>query len=882
MTTATTTRPTPHTPWSSHSHSRPQQKPSTTPLAPSARTPASVGQSMPPPLLSSKIRSPVKPDFRSPSPNYFGFVVDASNKPIDSIAGGHTKSGRSPPSSVVRSKATTSPKVVPIESNSEFELFRRQSESNSFSLGHGNLPHFSMSGSSERIPTLKNLAAEDEAELASPMSLVTERTAPTMQDHPQGNMENDEQTWLQKSSGTAPREAPSFFDLPPSESPSIQPSKRNQISYIDDRHPRLSLPQNRLDLPSPPVHHAPSRADTLPPSLKTDGPVMVNSQDLATLMNSVSSDRLLLLDLRVSPQFALSRIKGALNLCIPTTLLKRPSYNVQKLADTFTQDREKAKFSQWRDVDYIILYDANSPQLKDATSSVNTLKKFTHEGWQGGSYIVRGGFLDFSRKYPSLIDKRVGNEDDNSNKTNLSIDSKMAGAMPVAGGCPMPSTKTAANPFFGNIRQNMDLIGGVGQMSIKQPAGLTDRILEELPAWIRIAADETDKGMIVSERFLKIEKAEQQRMQKALSTHVSYGSPTTRSPQSVQIAGIEKGTKNRYKDMLPYDHSRVRLQNVASGGCDYINASHVKAKWSNRHYIAAQAPVPATFEDFWRVIWEQDIRVIVMLTAETEGGQRKSHPYWLPDSYGSLKLKALSEKRVSLDSSSNLSPSFKSPITSPQDRPGMGRRRATNPLGVATQDTAPSPTSEVPHVTIRKMGLSHTAHPFSPLHEITQLHYSSWPDFGAPAHPAHVLSLVEHCNAMVRDYAGVDGKNPNMPAKEAERPIMVHCSAGCGRTGTFCTIDSVLDILKRQRMAASRDVRTGDSQDEMDIDEEDWVKRDDVDLVTKTVEDLRLQRLSMVQTLRQFVLCYETVLEWLVKEMPEKLKKEGLRRSYQG
>ena len=271
-----------------------------------------------------------------------------------------------------------------------------------------------------------------------------------------------------------------------------------------------------------------------------------------------------------------------------------------------------------------------------------------------------------------------------------------------------------------------------------------------------------------------------------------------------------------------------------------------------------------------------------MLTAESEGGQRKCHPYWLPDNYGPLKLKALSEKRVSLESSSRLSPSIKAQAASSSDRPGVGRRRATNPLGATLQDEAPLPTSDIPHVIIRRLTLSHSAYPFLPLREITQLQYSSWPDFGSPAHPSHVLGLVEHCNDIVRNYAGSEGQNAQLPAKEGERPMVVHCSAGCGRTGTFCTVDSVVDILKRQKMGSSDKRKSEDSRDEMDVDEEDWIKQDDVDLVAKTVEDLRLQRLSMVQTLRQYVLCYETVLEWLVKEMPEKLKKEGSRRSYQG
>lgn len=160
----------------------------------------------------------------------------------------------------------------------------------------------------------------------------------------------------------------------------------------------------------------------------------------------------------------------------------------------------------------------------------------------------------------------------------------------------MPNTKSAANPFFGSIRQNMDLIGGVGQMPVKLPSGLKESALTRIPTWLRKVLSENDKGKTVADRFLGIEKAEQHRMQKALSGNVTYGSPDPLSPETVQIAGIEKGTKNRYKDMLPYDHSRVKLQGVESGGCDYVNASHIKAQWSNRHYIASQAPVPATFQ----------------------------------------------------------------------------------------------------------------------------------------------------------------------------------------------------------------------------------------------------------------------------------------------
>ena len=252
-----------------------------------------------------------------------------------------------------------------------------------------------------------------------------------------------------------------------------------------------------------------------------------------------------------------------------------------------------------------------------------------------------------------------------------------------------------------------------------------------------------------------------------------------------------------------------------------------------------------------------------MLTAESEGGQLKCHPYWKSADYGLLQVKALSEKRVLLPYSRD---SLR--LSSSHERPDMGRRRSTNPTSTGGDD--------MPHLTIHKLAVSHAGHPFAPLREITQLQYPCWPDFGVPAHPAHVLGLIDQCNAIVRSYSNTN--DPSEPEPPGQRPVMVHCSAGCGRTGTFCTVDSVLDMLKRQRRK-----RAGRAQqDVLDLDQESWVDRDDVDLVAKTVEDLRDQRLSMVQSLRQFVLCYETVLEWMVRQETDTSHvggEEGARRS---
>jgi protein tyrosine phosphatase len=258
-----------------------------------------------------------------------------------------------------------------------------------------------------------------------------------------------------------------------------------------------------------------------------------------------------------------------------------------------------------------------------------------------------------------------------------------------------------------------------------------------------------------------------------------------------------------------------------------------------------------------------------MLTAETEGGQLKCHPYWSGKEYGAYKLKALSEKKVSLE------PHHHRRSTTRQD---SGRRRANT-----SAESLPPPiaAAEPPYVIVRKFTLSHSSQPFVPMREITQLHYSSWPDFGAPAQPSHLLGLVELSNSIQRaSFSRSQTASPGADEPEdspAAKPMLVHCSAGCGRTGTFCTVDSVLDMLKRQKNVHRSGVTPMDAEPSNPMEfaskgkfaennDDDWIFNSSLDLVQKTVEDFRRQRISMVQSLRQFVLCYETVLEWVSQQ----------------
>jgi len=899
---------------------------------------------------------------KTPSPNYFGLVVeeDAANYGINSDAGRHAKQNWS-----------YQEREVPLEEDPRLESFRKQSDTNNFKFGQAGhtLTRISTDG---RVPTLRSLTdanVSDSSPDRHPMSAGGRLTS-QLESSEEDEMEVDhEPEQVNGTSGHLIGDAPSFFDMQISSSPvpSSRPILRHPLSSTDARHPHGSLPQTRVTTPVTSGAAIKPRSDTLPASIDTDAPKLINVAELQKLLALDTNHNILLLDLRVSPQYAMGRIRGALNLCIPTTLLKRPAFNVQKLADTFNAEEDKAKFSRWQEASHIIVYDAASLQLKDATSSVNTLKKFRTEGYKGKICIIQGGFNVVSRQRPDLVHKPGSGLSSRRPGMTLSIGGQPTGSPPngslqVAGGCQMPSSQDQpANPFFGNIRQNMDLIDGVGQMEIKRPSHLSQNNLRGLPTWLRDVVDEDDAGKAVSDRFLKIERAEQTRMQRALSTKVEYGTPMPRAKLDsdakdgkVQVAGIEKGTKNRYKDMLPFEHSRVHLKHTYSDSCDYINASHVSPAWSNRHYIAAQAPIPATFRDFWRVIWEQDVRVIVMLTAETENGQMKCHRYWTPDTYGDFKIKQLSEKKVGLELPSPpsfLDPSRKAsmPLSQLHNQRSF-QRRATLALNPEDTDrpTMPGSEKEPPFCILRKFTISNVQQPFAPMREISQIMYTSWPDLGAPAEASELLGLVEEVGRVVRgSNAGGNASKPDqptpntlrraneeaskLPAADGERPVLVHCSAGCGRTGTFVTVDSVCDMLRRQRMvavnrrapitnpkirvgvpssnsrdaeinpmdmamsqssSAQMDVDNPDSDeddhdddnddDDKDLNDQGWVQRDDIDLIEKTVTELRTQRISMVQNLRQFTLCYESVLEWLVREMPERFRRENFRKSFQG
>ncbi len=359
-----------------------------------------------PPLMSTQPRSPRPlPGRKSSSPNYFGLVGEPTLKHQESHHAGHVRSNHSPSSSNVCPPATLSSMEPSLDANPEYEAFRTRSEATRFNLGHGNLSHFSMNSGQRPNPGRNNNSSQ--LNRSTPRSPRTIPVSSPAEQEEADKMELDTASFSREPpqppsqpSQTSKSDAISFFDLPRQDSPANLPPSdtttpsRTQLSHLDNKHPRLSLPHNRVNPPSPSAFQKQRahRAETLPVSLDKDCPAIITPPYLIDLLNS-SAKEVLLLDLRVYPQYSQSRISGAINLCIPTTLLKRPSFNVQKLADTFTNEDEKKIFARWKECKYIVAYDACSLQLKDATSAVNTFKKFSNEGWSGHSLIVRGGYL---------------------------------------------------------------------------------------------------------------------------------------------------------------------------------------------------------------------------------------------------------------------------------------------------------------------------------------------------------------------------------------------------------------------------------------------------------------------------------------------------------
>ncbi|XP_043109848.1 receptor-type tyrosine-protein phosphatase epsilon-like isoform X1 [Puntigrus tetrazona] len=239
----------------------------------------------------------------------------------------------------------------------------------------------------------------------------------------------------------------------------------------------------------------------------------------------------------------------------------------------------------------------------------------------------------------------------------------------------------------------------------------------------------------------------------------------------------ENKEKNRYPNILPYDHSRVILTQMDGVPCsDYINASYIDGYTDKNKFIAAQGPKQDTVADFWRMIWEQKSSTIVMLTNLKERKEDKCYQYW-PDqgcwTYGNVRV-AVEDFTVLVD------------------------------------------------YTIRKFCVQYQASDGSKTPRlVTQLHFTSWPDFGVPFSPIGMLKFLKKVKQVNPSFVG---------------PIVVHCSAGVGRTGTFIVIDGMIDMMYAEKK----------------VDVFGFVSR------------IREQRSQLIQTDLQYSFIYQALLEYFL------------------
>ncbi|XP_021519655.1 tyrosine-protein phosphatase non-receptor type 21 [Meriones unguiculatus] len=249
----------------------------------------------------------------------------------------------------------------------------------------------------------------------------------------------------------------------------------------------------------------------------------------------------------------------------------------------------------------------------------------------------------------------------------------------------------------------------------------------------------------------------------------------------------ENAERNRFQDVLPYDDARVELVPTKENNTGYINASHIKVSVSGIEwdYIATQGPLQNTCQDFWQMVWEQGIAIIAMVTAEEEGGREKSFRYW----------------------------------------PRLGSRHNTVTYGRFKITTRFRTDSGCYATTGLKMKHLLTGQERTVWH----LQYTDWPEHGCPEDLKGFLSYLEEIQSVRRHTDSTsEPRSPNPP-------LLVHCSAGVGRTGVVILSEIMIACLEHNEV--------------LDI--------------PRVLDMLRQQRMMLVQTLGQYTFVYRVLIQFL-------------------
>ncbi|KAJ2618129.1 phosphotyrosine-specific ptp2-like protein [Coemansia sp. RSA 1365] len=547
----------------------------------------------------------------------------------------------------------------------------------------------------------------------------------------------------------------------------------------------------------------------------------------------------LVIDMRKSADYQQGRIARAISMTVSATLAKRKSTTVAKLLHVLqATDGQRRVASAWKAAPWVALYGEGGAEETACEESLLVLlaRKFMAEATDSRAvFVLVGGFCAFERAHYELCEFGCSG-------------AETAGVLLPATPAALTTRPTIKidHPMLRTMRQTPGGGGGgfdpTETVSMRLPHDFAtgeqaQQRLQVLPEYLRRAAEPTNGPQLLSRLFERIDALESRRV----SSMIQSNGMVSDDNQYTISAGLELGEKNRYTSIYPFDSNRVRLRSLrrsrdatttprpgratvgdpsaftrahgsrpisfdvagpqpaapqpdsgtrrsshrvesrsrgllfadddpaseaelagaeAPGAAknDYVNASYI-SYFDGPLYIATQGPLPATVVDFWRMVWEEHTRVIVMLTTEFENGRPKCHRYWPPHEgeasmYGDLCVE------------------FQAEALHPDDSSVIARRlRLTRP---AVSDAIVS---------------------------ITHLQYVGWVDHCVPENPLGVLRLRQ-----LARQAQTEGELLTAAEEGADNiriPMVVHCSAGCGRTGAFCVIDTILDIDERQKNGRS-------------------------------------------------------------------------------
>ncbi|AMD19972.1 HCL179Wp [Eremothecium sinecaudum] len=684
--------------------------------------------------------------------------------------------------------------------------------------------------------------------------------------------------------------------------PNIQPSKgsvsspsRLSVGMLSSFIPLKHFSINSASQQKYPVH---------------DKCAILDCVDLKTLL--VDNRDVLVIDVRCYMEYSKAHIKGAINVSLPSTLLKRKNFDLVKLLKNLPESeriqiQHKLEGRTVQGIPSIIIYDQLpiSPNGSTSLACFGICSKFLEHDWGSSEFkrpgvsILNEGFLQFQLQYPALVESTTLDEykeqlaecnkldtllscssplsssnvspvdsDDSSSKislqltkfqlprrqTRLSIGSTqsfssfhfrhpeesnnlesylVAVDMSESSKCSSheeddyePSTSSSKDIYSSPLKLRFQ-VGFEKLLTMHQ----RDLINMKIPQWFQELMLECSKLQFV-EQFQRLDLMERARLDRlfvisptscpdSLSVELNDNElnfETDYNPTISVSCGLELGTKNRYKGIIPYEHTRVVLKKdlaikVNEVSFDeqslvetYINANYltgpftdIRTPGESLRYIATQAPLSETIHDFYTCIINNNVPLVLTLTDQYECGIEKCSNFWDSSIHNGIKVELMETDRL--------------------DDLYLRRIKLTYNQGKST-------------------------------HTFLQVQITGWPDLGILTHPSYIIYMIS-----IKNYLLDRLIKRGFYSNDHPPTILVHCSAGCGRTGTLCTVDTILSNLESIDEVYGQALVSGATS------------KNPFDPVVLTIDRFRKQRMSMVQTINQFLFVYDCLLLYFTQQL---------------